>query len=54
VALREIAVAAWFLLNDDASAVTGHVLHVDAGQSVSGSWLLSVAEQALDVREQSP
>jgi NAD(P)-dependent dehydrogenase (short-subunit alcohol dehydrogenase family) len=53
VAPREIAAAAWFLLSDDASAVTGQVLHVDAGQSVSGFWLLSVAEQALDVREQS-
>jgi Enoyl-(Acyl carrier protein) reductase len=47
---REIAAAAWFLLSDDASAVTGHVLHVDAGQGVSGSSLLSIAEQALDVR----
>jgi len=53
LAPREIAAAAWFLLSDDASAVTGHVLHVDAGQSVSGFWLLSVAEQALDMREQS-
>jgi len=53
VAPHKIATAAWFLLSDDASAVTGHVLHVDAGQSVSGFWLLSVAEQALDMREQS-
>lgn len=44
----EIASAAWFLLGDDASAVTGHTLHVDSGQEVSGHWALSVPEHELD------
>lgn len=45
---REVATAAWFLLGDDASGVTGHTLHVDAGQAVSGYWALSVPETELD------
>lgn len=45
---REIAAAAWFLLGADASAVTGHTLHVDSGQEVAGHWALSVPENELD------
>lgn len=45
---REVATAVHFLLSDDASAVTGHALHVDAGEGVSGYWLLSVPETDLD------
>jgi enoyl-[acyl-carrier-protein] reductase (NADH) len=34
---RQIATAAWFLLGDDAPGITGHTLHVDGGQNVSGT-----------------
>lgn len=44
----EIATAAWFLLGEDSTAVTGHTLHVDAGQEVAGHWALSVPERDLD------